>query len=175
MKFNRICNSILKEAQGQLPRLGQLVTKAYSEGDDRKEYVVVGTEIGGGHNEAWVYLYPTDTTDYENTTAERVSFPDGLNAIKESGPDLSVLAKSLRPRPTLSVPDEVVNYLIPLVAKHNNLSEEEYLNIMRKQYAKLGPEFNSEEEFRQKVAQTLVKLMGKNAIEQIRSQLKQSK
>jgi hypothetical protein len=80
MKFNRICNSILKEAQGhELPRLGQLVTKAYSEGDDTREYIVVGIERGGGYKETWVYLYPTGPVDYENTTAERVSFPDGLN------------------------------------------------------------------------------------------------
>jgi len=79
MKFNKICNSILKEEQGQLPRLGQLVTKAYSEGDDTKEYIVVGIERGEGHNETWVYLYPTGPVDYENTKAERVSFPDGLN------------------------------------------------------------------------------------------------
>ena len=95
--------------------------------------------------------------------------------IQEGGPDLSVLAKSIRPRPTLRVPDEVVNYLLPLVAKHNNLSEEEYLNAMRSEYAKHGTEFDSEEEFRQKVAQMTVKLMGNNAIDQIRSQLKQSR
>ena len=98
------------------------------------------------------------------------------NIIQEGGPDLSVLAKSLsRPRPTLNVPEEVVNYLLPLVAKHNNLSEEEYLNTLKRQYTKLGTEFDSEEEFRQKVAQMLVKLMGNKAIEQISNQMKQSK
>ena len=90
MKFNKICNSILKETQEQFPLLGEIVTKAYSEGDDRKEYVVVGTERGGGHNEAWVYLYPTDTTDYENTKAERVSFPDGLNTLHASAPRIKM-------------------------------------------------------------------------------------
>ena len=95
--------------------------------------------------------------------------------IKESGPDLSVLAKSIRPRPTLRVPEEIVNYLLPLVAKHNNLSEEEYLNILKKQYTKLGTEFNSEEEFRQKVAQMTIKLMGDNAVEQISNLMKQAK
>tara|TARA_R110000868_G_scaffold103681_8_gene285360 strand:+ start:1613 stop:1897 length:285 start_codon:yes stop_codon:yes gene_type:complete len=78
--YTKLHNTSVKEAHAQqLPRLGQVVTKAYSEGDDMREYVVVGIQRGEGHNEVWTYLYPTGPVDYENTKAERVSFPDGLN------------------------------------------------------------------------------------------------
>lgn len=77
--YTKLNNTTLKESHMQLPRLGQIVTKAYSEGDDMKEYVVVGVQRGEGHNEAWVYLYPTGPVDYENTKAERV-FPEGLSS-----------------------------------------------------------------------------------------------
>ena len=61
-----------------LPRLGQVVTKAYySEQDDQRQYVVVGMERGEERSEIWID--PLGNVDYENTRAERV-FPGGLSS-----------------------------------------------------------------------------------------------
>ena len=71
--------NVVNEAyvQRQLPRLGQIVTKAYSEQDDQRQYVVVGMERGEERSEIWIY--PLGNVDYENTRAERV-FPEGLSS-----------------------------------------------------------------------------------------------
>ena len=71
--------NVVNEAyvQRQLPRLGQIVTKVYSEEDNRGEYVVVGIERGEERSEIWIY--PLGNVDYESTKAERV-FPEGLSS-----------------------------------------------------------------------------------------------